>query len=116
MAKARIIIAAIIVSMTSTPLHSQKGAPIFEGIGAAVDGTTAVIGMTKYGYKVREANPLMPTPARLVVVKTLFTTVIMLATRKVERSGHPKAAWVLGYVAGSVPLCLGINNIRQMRR
>ena len=82
--------------------------------GNLLDGVTTVAGLS--GGRSKEVNPLLgQNPARILILKGLFTVPQILAEKRLVDHGHPRAARWLGYTAGGFATVLAIHNLLSPR-
>ena len=116
-----IAIAFVFVTIQSAPARAQdrgksalRTAIAATVVGHVLDGVSTVVGLRS--GRARELNPILGQhPARIIVLKSLFTVPQILAEKGLADHGHPKAARWLGCAAGGFATALAIHNFRTAR-
>jgi len=115
----RILGVLIAVLAIATPAAAE---PTFSGAGLtpyviAVAGQGADLATTARNYRLglRESNPIYgssPTLGKIAAVKVGESVAILALMKMFEKTGHPKAATVLGYVGGIGGVIPAVINMR----
>jgi hypothetical protein len=112
------ICALFVCLTTAAPLYAGETPKLnLAPYAALVAGQTADAATTAANYRrgFTESNPLFgrnPPLARVLTVKAAETAAIAILMRRLERTGHPRAAKALGYfggVAGAIPAVINAN-------
>lgn len=106
-------VAVLLVALLPWSAAAQYGPVSALVAGQVADYVSTEIALQRGG--VREANPLMQSPAARAALKAGSTALGVWAVRRIAPR-HPKVAAVFGYTVGAAMGALAVSNLRQVAR